>query len=364
MGIFGRNIDQVYAERGVEPFQPTGMPFSITSPWSPQYSLVTFAVDEALGGLLTENALTTREIALRVPGIKRAHGIHVTMFAEIAFYEMDAEKRTDPQPRWLYTSRTALGPWHRMFGLGSDFFFYGWGCLSFTADMSDCMHVPYGMWKVQDDGAVWIDDRHIPAEYRARPIVIPVGFGENGLLVDAADTISAARAIERAYQDRLNNPVPLTILGIPMEVWERWSPEERQEYRDQWVKNRKSANGATAMKPAEWPIDMPGQVAADLYESGRNAVRLDIANHTSTPASMLEGSQQGGSGATRINYEGVGGGTTRSDLWDYGLAKRWMNAVQARLSLDDVSPVGLSIRGDIAHLTAVPTPAMTPTSED
>lgn len=193
MGIFGRNIDQVYAERGVEPFQPTGMPFSITSPWSPQYSLVTFAVDEALGGLLTENALTTREIALRVPGIKRAHGIHVTMFAEIAFYEMDAEKRTEPQPRWLYTSRTPLGPWHRMFGLGSDFFFYGWGCLSFTADMTDCMHVPYGMWKVQDDGTVWIDDRHIPAEYRARPIVIPVGFGENGLLVDAADTISAAR---------------------------------------------------------------------------------------------------------------------------------------------------------------------------
>ena len=41
-----------------------------------------------------------------------------------------------------------------------------------------------------------------------------------------------------------------------------------------------------------------------------------------------------------------------------------MNAVQARLSLDDVSPVGRSIRGDIAHLTAVPTPAMTPTSED
>ena len=81
--------------------------------------------------------------------------------------------------------------------------------------------------------------------------------------MDAADTIAAARAIERAYQDRLNNPVPLTILGIPMEVWERWTTEERQEYRDQWVKNRRSANGATAMKPAEWPIDMPGQVAAE-----------------------------------------------------------------------------------------------------
>ena len=206
--------------------------------------------------------------------------------------------------------------------------------------------------------------RHIPAAYRARPIVIPVGFGENGLLVDAADTITAARAIERAYQDRLNNPVPLTILGIPMEVWERWTPAERQAYRDQWVNNRKSANGATAMKPAEWPIDMPGQVAADLYESGRNAVRLDIANHTSTPASMLEGSAQGGSGATRINYEGVGGGTTRNDLWDYGLAKRMMLAFESRMSLDDIVPSGISIRGDRSAFIAAPTPSTSPTRED
>lgn len=364
MGIFGRNIDQVYAAREVAPLQPSGMPLAITSPWSPQDSLVTFAINEALGGLLEDNAIMTRDIALRVPGVKRAHGIHVAQFAEITFREMDNTTPVTDQPRWLYTTRTALGPWQRMYGLGSDFFFHGWGCLSFTADMSDCMHVPFGLWKVQDDGRLWVDPDKIPAEYRARPIAIPVGFGENGLLNDGADTLAAARKIESAYLDRVDNPVPLTILNIPRDVWDGWSDDEIKNYIKLWVEARKGKNGATTAKPADWPVEMPGQVAVDLFESGRNAVRLDIANHTSTPASMLEGSQQGGSGTTRINYEGVGGGTTRNDLWDYGLAKRWMRAFEARMSLDDVCAPGRSIRGDISNMVAVPTPPMSPTSED
>lgn len=364
MGIFGRNIDKVYAARG-ELRTPPAPPLAIASPWAPQDSLVTWAIDDALGALLESDTLIlTRDVALRIPAVKRAHGIHVTQFADVKFRQMNDATPTPEQPRWLTTSNSGVSPYHRMQGLGSDFFFHGWGCLSWTADLSDCMHVPFGLWKVADDGSVQITDNRIPAAYRARPVAIPVGYGENGLLADGADAIREARAIEAAYMDRLNNPVPLTILGIPRDVWESWTVDERKDYRQQYIDGRKAKNGAVAMKVAEFPIDMPGQSSVDLYESGRNAVRLDLANHTSTPASLLEGTQQGGAGSSEIKYTGVANGANRSELWDFGLARRWTLAVEGRLSLDDVCAPGLSIRGDISNQTAAPTPAMNPTSED
>lgn len=363
VGIFGRRIDEVYAARSAGPLQPP--PLAISSPWSPQDTLVTFAVDEALAGLLSDPTLNiiTREVALRVPGVKRAHNLHVRQFAEVPLFQMDGDSRSVEQPQWLTNSSSGVSPYHRQFGLGSDFFFTGWGCLSFTADMTDCLHVPYGLWHVDEDGSIILDER-VPLKYRAKPVAIPVGFGENGLLTDGIDTLREARLIEKSYMDRLENPVPLTILGIPRDVWDGWTPEERKAYRDQWVDGRKSANGATALKVAEWPVDMPGQVATDLYESGRNAVRLDIANHTSTPAGVLEGSKQGG-GGTDIRYSGVGeNGALRNELWDTGQAKGFLLAFEARMSLDDICNPGLSIRGDRTNFETTPTPPLNPTSQD
>lgn len=364
MGIFRKQIDSLYAAREVQTLPSPPQPaLAITSPWSPQDSLVTFAVDMELAAQINESqAVMSREVALRIPGVKRAHGIHVTDFSQIPFYVMDGDARAAQQPEWLLNSKTGIAPYQRMYGLGSDFFFYGWGCLSFNEDMTDCLHVPYGLWKIEDDGSVWIDPDRVPAEYRARPIAIPLGFGENGLLEDGADTLREARAIEDAYVKRLADPVPLTILNIPRDEWFAMTPEERTEYRDQWVIGRRKSS--TALKIAEWAVDMPGQVSVDLYESGRNAVRLDIANHTSTPASILEGVHQGGGGTSNIKYTGVANGGSRSELWDYGLAKRMMLAFEARMSLDDVVAEGQSMRGDRAAFIDVPTPDTNPTRED
>lgn len=366
MGIFKRRIEAAYAPPKLTA-PPVVQPLSIASPWAPQDALLTFALDDALGGLLTDSVAMTRDVANRIPGVKRAHGIHVGMFAEIPFFQMDGATRTPEQPEWLTSSRSGVAPYHRMWGLGSDMFYNGWGCLSFTADMSDCLHVPFGMWGVNDDGQVWVDKDRVPAEYRAHPVAIPVGYGENGLLNDGIDTLREARQIEAAYVDRLNNPVPLTILGVPLDTWQGWTPEERKEYRDQYVNGRKASNGAVALTVAEFPVEFPAAASGgvDLFESGRNAVRLDIANHTSTPAGLIEGVRQGGSGGgTEVRYSGIANGAGRHELWDYGLAKRFTLAFEARMSLDDIVPSGLSIRGDLTNLVTVPSPTSNPTSED
>ena len=77
MGIFKRNIDQVYAKRAAAPL-------AITSPWA-ENTLATWAVNDALKDALGDrkNQTLTRETALRIPGIKRAHGIICTQFAGI-----------------------------------------------------------------------------------------------------------------------------------------------------------------------------------------------------------------------------------------------------------------------------------------
>lgn len=366
MGLFKRNIEKVYAaRRPAELLQrPSAAPLSITSPWSPQDSLVTWAIDDALGALLDRDALTlTREIALRVPGVKRAHGIICGQLAAIPFFQLDGEKRTKEQPRWLVTSRSGVAPYHRMFGAASDWFFYGWACFGFNAAMTDCFHIPYGLWSMNDDGEVVCEDERVPVEYTAYLVAVPLGYGENGLLVDGADTIRQARNVEAIYQQRLDNPIPLTILTVDGEVWDQWDEEEVDEFMEQWRRNRQK--DATAAKPSYVTVEMPGQVQVDLYETGRNGVRIDIANHTGLPASILDGTRQGGGGGgTEMRYQGIANGSTRSDLWEFGMARRMLAAFEARMSLDDIVEPGLSIRGDLTHMQATPALDTNPTSED
>lgn len=364
--IFGRNIEQVYAKRAATEMltPPAKPPVSIVSPWSPQDNIVTWAVDDALGGLLDRSVLPlTREIALRLPGVKRAHGIICRQLASIPFFQMDNDTRTPDQPEWLTSSQSGVAPYHRMYGAASDWFFNGWAAFGFTEDMTDCLHIPFGLWKINEHGIIEITDERVPAEYTDKIIAIPLGYGENGLLVDGADTIRQARNVEAVYQQRLENPIPLTTLEVDGAVYDQWDDPEIDEFLDQWIRNR--TKHATAVHPSYVKVEMPGQVQVDLYETGRNAARLDIANHTALPASILEAVRQGGGGGgTEMRYQGVANGGARSDLWDFGLARGMMLAFEARMSLDDVCGEGLSIRGDLTAQNAIPAPNTNPTSED
>jgi hypothetical protein len=366
VGIFKRNITKTYAERAA-----ASTALAISTPWNPQTTLESFAKD-ALKGVLVDGAnhTITREDALRIPGIKRAHGIICTQFAAIPFFQMDDDVKDTEQPRWLTTSDSGVAPYHRNFGAASDWFFNGWACFGFTDDMTDCLHIPFGLWFIDingdrgEKGLVYCDSDDVEDKYKAQLIAVPLGFGENGVLVDGKDTINQARKIEEAYLNRLDNPIPLTVLTLRDDIYFSMEKDKRAELRDEWDEGRRK--NSTALKPEAMKVDLPGAtVGTDLYETGRNAVRLDIANHVSLPASVLEGVRQGGSGGgTEMRYTGVQNGNTRSELWDFGLAKRMVLAFEARMSLDDIVPSGKSIRGDLSNMLATPDPTTTPTSKD
>lgn len=291
--------------------------------------------------------------------MKRAHGIHCGLVGGLNWYLYEGDQRAATQPEWLTNSRSGVSPYHRMFGLTSDLFMAGWACLSFTSDMTDALHVPYGMWGVdQETGTAFVNDQ-IPAAFRAHPIVISLGYGENGLLVDGVDSVRASRNIERAWNERVENPAPATDLHITDPAYNEMTAKEKRKIVDQWNENRRRAGGQTAVTQSFLEVKALGQTDAGLFEKGRNAIRLDLANHTAVPASLIEGSKDGS--GSDINYSNDA--TSRNELWDFGTS-RFVRAIEARLSLDDVCEPGLSIRADLSNLMTAPTPNMHQTSED
>jgi hypothetical protein len=319
-----------------------------------------FAAGEVLGEMSKTGAVT-RDIALRVPGIKRAHGIHCATVAGLPFYAMDGDVRATEQPKWLTNSASGISPYHRMYGVTSDLFMNGWACLGFTADKSDAIHIPMGLWGVdKNTGAVTVDPS-IPVEYRAIVAYFSLGYGSNGLLVDGIDTVRAARTIDAAWINRIENPIPATDLHINDPQYDQLSKKQKRAIVDQWNENRRRDGGATALTQSFIDVKALGTVSADLFEKGRNAVRLDLANHSAVPASIIEGSKDGG--GTDIEYSSNVSGGDRNELYDYG-TKNFVQAFEARMSLDDICDPGQSIRADLSNLMATPSPANNPTSSD
>ncbi len=339
------------------------LPPKLVSPYaSRENSLETILVADLYPDLPTA---LTRESALKIPAVKRSHDITCGVLARMPWRMFDGEHELEEQPEWLLSSESGLPPRDLRWGVVSDLFMCGWAAVGFElkdGEPVDAIHLPYGTWGFAEGSAeVEVTESSIPRQYLDRVVPIRLGYGSSGMMFDGEDTLADARDIESAYRDRIANPIAQTILSIAADRWDGWSDTEREQFRKLWMTARAAKGGATAMKPDWVTVDTSGELPVDLFESGRNANRLDIANHAGLPAALLEGSKQGG--GTDIKYSGVSDGATRNELWDFGLAK-YADAIEARLSLDDVCPEGMSIRVDSSHYLAVPQPTASQTSED
>ena len=344
----------------------TGAPAPLlapVTPFAPQDSLQQLVVGELWPEAAGVAAPLTRESALRIPAVKRAHDITCGVLARMPWALYNGRERVTPQPRWLVTSDTGIAPRGLRWGVVSDLFMSGWALLGFHIEDDepfDALHIPYGMWNVDQQSREIVVDASIDAKYKRRLVLINLGYGSSGMLVDGRGTLTDARIIEAAYRDRIENPIAQTVLTLAGDRWDYWTKEEREDFRKQWIKGRQASNGATALKPDWVTVDYTGQLATDLFESARNANRLDVANHAGIPAALLEGSKHGGSDG-QMSYSNET--DRRNELWDYGLAK-YADAIESRLSLDDVCAHGLSIRVEPGHYLTAPTPTTPIPSED
>lgn len=342
----------VAGEWGSTPAPTTG----IVSPWASQDSLETALVGEIFG---VDPDVITRETAMRVPGLKRAVQVHADVVSAMPLVQYAEGVKVKDQPRWLQSSDSGIAPLIRTKGLVRDLALEGHALLGCRLDsfgqIDDAIHIPTSMWKLNNNATLTVNEAIAPA-YRAKLIYIPLGVP--GILTDGIDTIRQARALDLARTVRLSAPPAATELHMTDARFDEMSRKEKERIAKSYADTRRKYS--VSVTPSYLEAKEKGGAQVDLFESATNSIRLDLANHASVPASIIEGAKSSGGGGD-MTYTGKG--DERSELYDLG-SRQFADAIAARLSLDDVCPEGEYIAFDRADTFSVPTPITPPNLED
>jgi hypothetical protein len=322
---------------------------AIRSPWSGT-TLSKIVWSDVFG----EDARTvSRAEAMRVPAIAKGRALICGTLARQPLAKFRGAELV-PAEQWMYRTSTAQSPRQRMLWTLDDMLFNGMSLWATrrseaTGRILDVARVPPEWWEITPDLTVLVNGGEVTADE-----VIVLEGPQEGLLEIGADTIRAARAMDKAWRDRVEQPIPLTHLSSTDA-----NVELTQDEVDDLVKNWEAARraGGTAFTPYGVSVEFPGTTAADLYIAGRNALRLDFANFLALPGTLLDGSTATAS-LTYSTHEGA-----RNELVDYSLSY-WATPLEARLSQDDVVPAGTRTAFDLAYLSAPTQPAQGPASED
>ncbi|MGV8965335.1 MAG: phage portal protein [Cellulomonas sp.] len=321
---------------------------SAGSPWSAG-SLTKFAWSDILGADAT---FVTRAEAMKVPSIVKGRALIVGTLSRQPLAKFRGAAMQAPDS-WMYRTNTDVSPQVRMLWTLDDIIFGGsslWAVERGAGNrITDAVRVPPEWWEVTPDLEVLVNGQSV-----GRDEVLLFEGPQDGLLEIAADTIRAARAMERAWSSRVETPVPL----VELHMTDASSPLEDDEADAliaQWEGARK--RGGTALTPAEIEVKTYGDTPIDLFIQGRNALRLDVANYLALPAALLDGS----TATASLTYSTKE--TSRNELVDLSLSF-WATPIEARLSQDDVVPRGQRTAFDLSYLTTPIQPAQGPSSED
>ena len=323
-------------------------PKPIASPFSDS-QLKTIAWSDVLG---LENVPVTRLDAMRVSAIAKGRSVIVGTLSAQPLSKWQGARQVEAEP-WMYRTSTAVSPLTRMLWTLDDLIFYGvslWQVTRGPADeITDAWRVPPEDWEVTPDLAILVDSQPVSAEQ-----VVYIEGPQEGLVEIGSEDIKAARAMTRAWANRVQTPIPTMELHITDQMTEL-TDAEQDALIAAWETAR--TKGGTALTPAGIETKVHGQVVADLYVQGRNAARIDVANFLNLPVALLDGSPATAS-LTYSTKEG-----SRNDLVDISL-RYWATAIEARLSMDDVVPAGTRVAFDVEYLALPVQPTSGPVHHD
>ena len=337
---FGQAADQIAAAAP----RTLATPFVATSTLSPAVVL-----DDLFGGSLKP---VTRAEAMAVPTWARARNAVCTTLARqpVVAYGSDGQPLAD-QPGFLTRSKY-FPPRLRMLWTIDDCAHYGWSLWVLdrgAADQSgrrpvlDAMRVDPRSWRV-DQGKILVGSRGQEREVPDGDYLLIPGPSE-GLLTIAADTIRGAKNLERRWQERVDNPIPITEIRYTGDADLQPTADERKDIRQSYLDAAATPGGVVMVTPAGFEVHAHGDQAPELFIQGRNAVGLDVARYWQMRASLIDASQVNGSS---VDYENNGIG--RSEFYDLTL-RAWALPIEEALSQDDVLPRGTYVQFDLSALT-------------
>jgi hypothetical protein len=331
-------------------------PPALTGVWwqQPTAQLAQIVVDDVFGSSLD---IVDRAAAMSVPAIARARHLIVGSIADLPLraFRGDVAVPDEQQPTWCYRT-DGVSPWHRMAWTVDDLLFYG-ASLWWRVNGSDegdgkfptiAPRVPFELWRVNEHSQIEIRQAPNSDEWTPAPAssVIYIPGPTAGLLTDAVTTIRGGRQIESAWTARTRSPIPPTLF-VQKELGDVDQAEVDALIATWTAARRDPNNGGTAFVPFGLEPTFPTtNDDSQMFIQGRNAVRLDVANHTNIPASLLDGSTATAS-LTYTTAEGQ-----KSSFHEQTL-RFWTSPIEHRLSMDDIVPRGQRIRFDITYLDHV-----------
>ena len=299
----------------------------------------------------------TRAAAMRVPAMARARNLTAGTIAALPMEAMRGAAPVAVQPYWAYGTDGQLGtltvdqlrswaitpqtPYHRALWTVDDLLFHGESLWLVTDRLttgypSRMVRVPFDHWTVENGVVCDLDSQEFPAT----DIVWIPGPNE-GVLGFGAASLRMAYDLERNARDVAMRPLRLELHQTSSA---ELTPQERRDAVTE-VRAAMAANDGVLFTNNALEI-VEHRVDSDALQLGaRNASALDVARLANMPAMMLDATAQGAS----LEYQTM---TGRNQQWlDYGLAL-YMDAIEARLSMDDVVPAGQRVAFDTTDWTA------------
>ncbi|TDW50992.1 phage portal protein BeeE [Curtobacterium sp. PhB42] len=347
LGLSTRQSDAFAAARATS--------IGVLSQYADSSSIKPLVISESLG-IEIDSVPMDRGIAMSIPSVSKGQHLLTSMIARFPLRALDENGAIPDQPTWLYRTNGDVSPYARMVATIDDLIFHGrslWLTSRGAAgQILEAEWVPIHLWRLQD-GQFYIEGRKEPLD-RTEMILHTVPLWD-GLLSVAASNLRGARDVERAWQGRARNPIPVMVLKETQD--NDLEQDEIDEYVEAWSTARKSENGAVGYLPRSLEMEVHGEVSADLMEEGRNAVKSDVGNFLNIPTSLLDGTVSQAS-LTYTTKEG-----DRNLFFDLSLPF-WTDPIAQRLSQDDCVPRGQRVRFDMYDLYT-PTPSATgPLEED
>lgn len=325
---------------------------AVASPWAEGLP-ANIVVADVFGGA---NLQPTRAEAMSIPAIAKARHLVCSTLARQPMRKYgDSDQPEADQPSWLYRTSGDVPPQMRTLYVLDDLFFHGWSLLAVSrgadGQILDAARVSTDRWTFDPKGQVLVDSQ--PVDSRS-VVLIPGPF--EGLLTAGARTIRAALDLEAVWASRVRNPIP-TVEIHNTDANDPLTPDEAKALVATYVQARKGIDGAVMYTPSNVDLKMHGDAAVDLFVNGRNAIAIDVARLTGVSASLLDASQV----AASLTYSTTEGG------WDNFIrvtADMWATPIEARLSMDDVTPRGSRIAFDKSNFLSTPQATTAPVTKD
>lgn len=335
------------------PFGPYPSPVpQIASPWVDHSQLSTVVWSD-----LIDDATVfplTRATAMAVPAV--AKGRHV-ICPQIASRPLRALTGDDPlpeQPRWLTRTDSDVSPWHRMLWTVDDVLFHGWSLWRANRGYQDVLlsadRVDKARWQINSDGVLMVDAK--PVERRDY-ILIP--GPHEGVLTYGRTAIRDAATLNAASSNAAKTPS--ATVELHQTGGDALTKTERDDLIDVWAKARRGANAGVGYTSQWLEVKEHKSIADALLVDGRNTAAVECARVLGIAAAMLDAAVAKSS----LTYETQAG--RGLEHTNYGL-EPYMDAIAARLSLDDVCPRGQRVAFDIGQDTETPVSPTGPELED